>query len=477
MSASRMRVLAGAVAACLLSAGTALAQGAPAPAPAPAQAPASAPQNAPVFSQEELDQILAPIALYPDQLLAQIFMAATYPLEIVEADRWLKQGNNAKLKGDDLANALQSQPWDPSVKSLIPFPQVLDMMSQQLSWTQKLGDAMLAQESDVMASVQRLRQKAQSSGSLQSNQQQTVSTEGQTIIIQPANPETVYVPVYQPTQVYGTWPYPSYPPYYYPPSPYYPIATPFLSGMAFAAGVAVVGSMWGWGNCNWGGGNVNINNNVYNNINRGNINAGRAQQLPAGAGAGGRGNWQHNPQHRGGVAYRDQGSRQNYGRASTGSGQNFRGRDGGAGRPGQGAGAGRPGQGAGAGAGRPGQGAGAGAGRPGQGAGAGANRPSQGAGANRPSQGAGANRPSQGGARPSQGAMGGGQGGARPSQGAGAGSRPSAGPSAFGGMGNGRSAGAQSNRGASSRSFSGGGGARGGGGSRGGGGGRGGGRR
>ena len=448
----------------------------------PAQGSAPQQQNAPVFSEQELDQILAPIALYPDQLLAQIFMAATYPLEIVEADRWLKQGTNAKLTGDQLANALQPQTWDPSVKSLVPFPQVLDMMSQQLSWTQKLGDAVLAQESDVMTSVQRLRQKAQSSGSLQTNQQQTVSSEGQTIIIQPADPQTVYVPVYQPSTVYGTWPYPSYPPYYYPPSPYYPIATPFLSGMAFAAGVAVVGSMWGWGNCNWGGGNVNINNNVYNNINRTNIANGRASTLPAGQG--GRGNWQHNPQHRGGVAYRDQGSRQNYGRASTGGGQNFRGRDGagaGAGnRPGQGAGAGnRPGQGAGAGN-RPGQGAGAGN-RPGQGAGAGGNRPGQGAGAgagaNRPSQGAGANRPSQGAGaganRPSQ-------GGARPSQGAGAGSRPSAGPSAFGGMNNGRSAGAQSSRGASSRGFSGGGGGGrggGGGGRGGGGGGRGGGRR
>ncbi|HTS91934.1 MAG TPA: DUF3300 domain-containing protein [Stellaceae bacterium] len=465
MSATLMRVLAGAMAACLLSAGAALAQTAPAPAPAPAPAAGSAPQqqNTPVFSQEQLDQMLAPIALYPDQLLAQIFMAATYPLEIVQADRWLKEGTNAKLTGDQLDNALQPQPWDPSVKSLVPFPQVLDMMSQQLDWTQKLGDAVLAQESDVMASVQRLRQKAQSSGSLQSNQQQTVSTEGQTIIIQPANPETVYVPVYQPTAVYGAWPYPSYPPYYYPPSPYYPIATPFLSGMAFAAGVAVVGSMWGWGNCNWGGGNININNNVYNNINRGNINNGRAQNLPAN-GAGGRGNWQHNPQHRGGVAYRDQNSRQNFQRANAGSGsrQNYRGYDGAGNRPGQGAGAGgnrpgqggaganRPGQGAGAGANRPGQGAGAGANRPGQGAGAGANRPGQGAGtgANRPSQGAGANRPSTG-------------------------ARPSTQPGAYGGMGNGRSVNAQSARGAQSRSYSGGGGARGGGGggARGGGGG------
>ena len=464
MNSSRMRVLAGAAAAFLLSAGTVLAQGAAPPTPAPAPAPAGgAQQNAPVFKQEELDQMLAPIALYPDDLLAQVFMAATYPIEIVQADRWVKDPNNAKLKGDALANALQSQPWDPSVKSLVPFPQVLDMMSSKLDWTQKLGDAVLAQEADVMASVQRLRQQAQSAGTLKSTEQQVVKSEGQAIIIQPANPEVVYVPVYEPSVVYPSWPYPSYPPYYYPPSPYYPFGGALAAGIGFAAGVAIVGGMWGWGNCNWGGGNINVNNNIYNNINRGNINAGRASQLPAG---GGRGNWQHQPQHRGGVAYRDQGSRQNYQRPSAtpaSSRQGSRGYDGAGGRPSQGAGAGgaRPSQGAGAGGARPSQGAGAGGARPSQGAGAGGARPSQGAGA--------------GGARPSQGA-------ARPSQGAGVsgGARPSSQPSAFGGMGNGRSVNAQSSRGASSRSYSGGGGARGGGGGGGrggGGGGRGGGGR
>jgi hypothetical protein len=212
--------------AMLLAGGPAFAQTpAPAPAPAQQQQPATDPQG-PVFKPEELDQIAAPIALYPDDLLAMVFMAATYPLEIVQADRWRKDAKNAKLQGKELEDALQSQPWDPSVKSLTPFPQVLDMMSQKLDWTQKLGDAVLAQQSDLMTAVQRLRQKAQGSGALKTSEQQVVKTEGQTIIIQPAKPDTVYVPTYNPTTAYGAWPYPAYPPYYYPPPaayyPYYP---------------------------------------------------------------------------------------------------------------------------------------------------------------------------------------------------------------------------------------------------------------
>lgn len=290
-----------------------LPQGA-ATAPSPiATAPATG-SAAPVFKPEELDQILAPIALYPDDLLAQVLMASTYPLEIVQADRWAKDPKNKDLKGDTLANALQNQTWDPSVKSLVPFPSVLDMMSQQLDWTQKLGDAVLAQQKDVMASVQRLRQKAQAADQLQTNDKQVVTTQpptesggSQTIIIQPANPQVVYVPTYNPTVVYGGWPYPSYPPYYYPPNPLYYPGQAFFSGMAFAAGAAVVGSLWGWGNCNWGGGNVNVNVNNWNNINRNNIRNGRATQLGANGGQ-----WRHDPRHRGGVAYRDAGTRQQY---------------------------------------------------------------------------------------------------------------------------------------------------------------------
>ena len=303
---------------------------APAANPPAATAPAAAPA-APVFKPEELDQLLAPIALYPDDLLAQVLMASTYPLEIVQADRWVKDPKNKDLKGDALANALQNQTWDPSVKTLVPFPSVLDMMSQQLDWTQKLGDAMLAQQKDVMDSVQRLRQKAQAADQLKTTEQQTVTTQppaesggSQTIIIQPTNPQVVYVPTYNPTVVYGSWPYPSYPPYYYPPNPLYYPGQAFFSGMAFAAGAAVVGGLWGCCNTNWGGGNVNVNVNNWNNINRNNIRNGRATTLPAN-----RSNWSHNPSHRGGVAYRDAGTRQQYlgNRANPSvNSQDFRGR-------------------------------------------------------------------------------------------------------------------------------------------------------
>jgi hypothetical protein len=277
------------------------------------------------FSQEELDQIVAPIALYPDSLLAQIFMASTYPLEVVQAARWVKTNKN--LKADALTAALEKENWDPSVKSLVNFPQVLDMMNEKLDWTQKMGDAVLAQQKDVMDTVQKLRAKAQAAGNLKTTEQQTVivEKETQTIIIEPANPQVVYVPAYNPTVVYGAWAYPAYPPYtYYPPG--------YTAGAAlfsFGAGVAV-GAAWGyaWGNCNWGGGDVNVNvnrnANINNNINRSNY------QNKITAGQGGQGQWQHNPEHRKGVSYRDQGTAQKFDRAA-GSGnaqsrESYRGR-------------------------------------------------------------------------------------------------------------------------------------------------------
>jgi uncharacterized membrane protein YgcG len=274
----------------------------------------------PVFKQEELDQILAPIALYPDSLLAQILMASTYPLEVVQADRWAKQ--NTTIKGDALTAALEKQPWDPSVKSLVNFPQVLAMMGEKLDWTQKLGDAFLAQQKDVMATVQTLRKKAVDTGNLKTTKEQQVIVEKETIIIESASPQVVYVPTYNPTVVYGAWPYPAYPPaYYYPPG--YVAGTALLS---FGVGMAV-GAAWGyaWGDCNWRGGDVDVdvnrNTNINNNINRGNY----AKQYQ-----GGRGNWQHNPEHRKGVSYRDQATGQKYNRASTNeavqSRENFRGR-------------------------------------------------------------------------------------------------------------------------------------------------------
>lgn len=282
------------------------------PPPQGAAAPAAAPPAAGgnTFSQGELDQLLAPIALYPDALVAQVLMAATYPLAIVEAQRWVKA--NPNLKDKALEDALQQQSWDPSVKSLAVFPQVLDMMSEKLDWTQKLGDAFLAQQKDVLDTVQALRAKAQQQGALKDTKEQKVvtTTENNTTVIkiEPTNPEVVYVPTYNPTVVYGAWPYPAYPPYYYYPPGY--VAGGALLG--FTAGVIVGGALWG--NCNWGRGDVNVNVNRYNNFNRTNIS---------------NGNWQHNAANRGSVPYRDKGVAQQYGRgqnANAASREQFRGR-------------------------------------------------------------------------------------------------------------------------------------------------------
>jgi hypothetical protein len=255
-----------------------------------------------VYKQEELSQILAPIALYPDDLIAQILMASTYPLEIVEATRWAKA--NPNLKGSQLATELEKQNWDPSVKSLVNFPQVLNMMNDQLDWTQKLGNAFLAQQKDVMSTIQGLRAKAQAQGNLKTTKEQKVVVQDQVIVIQPADPQVVYVPTYNPTVVYGVWAYPAYPPpYYYPPG-----YTVGAAAFTFAAGVAV-GAAWGyaWGNCNWHGGDVNVNvnrNTSYNNqINR-NAYVNQVQK---------NGQWQHNPDHRRGVGYQDSGTASKFG--------------------------------------------------------------------------------------------------------------------------------------------------------------------
>jgi hypothetical protein len=279
-----------------------------------------------VFKQEEMDQLVAPIALHPDPLISQILMASTYPLEVVQADRWAKQ--NASLKGDALTKALEAQDWDPSVRSLVNFPQVLTMMSEKLDWTQKLGDAFLAQEKAVLATIQSLRAKAQASGNLKTTKEQTVIVEEKIIKIEPASPQVVYVPTYNPTVVYGAWPYPAYPPYYYYPPGY--VAT---SMFAFGAGVAM-GAAWGyaWGNCNWGGGDVDIDVNRNTNINN-NINRDQAKQKLQERGQinqKGQGKWQHNAEHRKGVSYRDQGTAQKFNKASTNdaikSREQFRGR-------------------------------------------------------------------------------------------------------------------------------------------------------
>ena len=275
-------------------------------------ATAQSSSNQQLLSAEQLDQLVAPIALYSDPLLAEVLMASTYPLEVVQADRWAK--SHRSLKGDALTDALAKESWDDSVKSLARVPTVLSMMSDKLDWTQKLGDAVLAQQADVMNAVQHLRARAQSNGKLELNSQQTVNvkTENQQqyIVIEPASPNEIYVPYYQPAVVYGAWPYPAYPPLYFAPPPGYVTASALAAGVAFGAGVAVGHAVWG--SCNWGGHNINVVNNKSVNINNFNRNEANFTE------------WQHNAEHRHGVRYNNDAVRQQFARHSDQAERQFR---------------------------------------------------------------------------------------------------------------------------------------------------------
>src|SRR6266704_2662216 len=357
-------------------------------------------EQAPQLPSGELDSLVAPIALYSDPLLAQTLAASTYPLEIIQLQQWMDR--NKGLKGKALADAVAKQQWDPSVQGLIEFPDVVQRMAGNVQWTTDLGNAFLAQQSDVMDAVQRMRAKAQGTGNLKTSAQQVVETQTvpsgkQVIKIEQANPDVVYVPSYDPTVMYGP------PPAEY---PYYPYTYPgYVPGTALAwgAGIALGAAAWGswgghWGNCDWNGGNVKINNN-YNYNKNNNFNRNVTRQ--------GQGNWQHNPQHRGNAPYANRQTANKYGGTAGGAGAGNRPGGGagagniGANRPSGGAGAANRPSGGGAGtANRPG-GGGAGAGnRPGGGGAGTANRPGGGGAgtANRPGGGAGtANRQSGGG--------------------------------------------------------------------------------
>ena len=286
-----------------------------------AQAQDSAPQ--PTFRQEELDQMLAPIALYPDDLLVQVLMATTYPLEVVQAARWVQA--NPNLSGDQLAAALEQQDWDPSVKSLVNFPSILQMFNDRLEWMQKLGDAFLAQKDQVMDTVQKLRQRAQAQGYLQSTSQErvVVDPQSQAIDLEPADPQMMYVPAYDPTVAYGPWWWPAYPPYYY-----YPPGLSITDG--FIDFGVPLGLAWGyaWGGFDWHrhGVSINVTRNVrFNNrIERNRY----VSQVTMG---GGQGAWRHDPTHRVGVAYRTPSVAQQFGRGprpGASARQEFRGFDG-----------------------------------------------------------------------------------------------------------------------------------------------------
>ncbi len=270
--------------------------------PPPADQPPQQ-QAAPLYDGAQLDQLLAPIALYPDQLLGQILISATYPLEVVEAARWLQDPNNAALRGDALAQALDQQDWDPSVKSLVPFLGVIQMMNEQLQWTQKLGDAFLAQQGDVMDSVQRLRHEAWNNGRLQSTPQQVVTSNGPDIVIEPADPNMVYVPYYDPNVVFGAWAYPDEPPYYFAPPPGY-VYGPVVAGIGFGVGYGVFGPFWGWDDFDWRRHRVHIDRDRFRDMDRFHHDKDVGDT------------WQHDPEHRRGVAYHDPVSQQRFMRAN-----------------------------------------------------------------------------------------------------------------------------------------------------------------
>ncbi len=271
--------------------------------------PAQAPPSDQLLKPAQLEAIVAPIALYPDPLLANVLAASTYPLEVVQADRWITE--HKSLKGDRLKQEVDKQSWDDSVKALAGTSAVLSMMSEKIDWTRSLGDAVLAQQPDVMDAIQRLRLKAQANNKLVSTKQQKVSVqqeEGkQVVVIEPAEADTMYVPYYEPATVYGEWPYPEYPPYYFG-TPSYIGAGVIATGLAFGAAWAIGrwGNYWG-GGFNWGNRNLYVNHHNRNN-------------------------WQHNPAHRQGVRYSNANVQQRFGnnnlRAGSGNRMDFRGRDG-----------------------------------------------------------------------------------------------------------------------------------------------------
>jgi hypothetical protein len=256
---------------------------------------------------DQLDSLVAPIALYPDPLLAQTLAASTYPLELMQLQQWLAR--NPGLKDQALAQAVSRQPWDPSIQAMAALPDVVKRLTDDIQWTADLGNVFLAQQSDVMDAVQRMRQKARSTGNLTATEQQTVETQvverKEVIVIEQANPQVVYVPSYNPTVVYGAPVYP-YPPIYYPPAGYYAAGAAISFGVGVAMGAAWGGG-WGWG-ARWGDNDITINNN--NNFNRNaNINGGVRNSGNS---------WQHRPEHRGGAPYGDRATANRFGGTARG---------------------------------------------------------------------------------------------------------------------------------------------------------------
>jgi len=273
---------------------------------------ASADQQPAIIPASQLDSLVAPIALYPDPLISQVLVASTYPLEIIQLQQWLEKNENLKDKA--LVNEVSKQPWDPSIQAMAALPEVVKRLADDIQWTTDLGNAFLAQQSDVMDAIQRMREKAQGTGALKSNEQVRVETkvvENKTVIvIERASPEVVYVPSYNPVYVYGPPVYP-YPAIYYPPYPTGAVvaATAISFGVGVAMGAAWGGG-WGWG-CGWGDNDIDIN--VNNNFNRNaNISGGNRANISGGN------KWQYNPRHRGGAPYPSRGTADRFGGTARG---------------------------------------------------------------------------------------------------------------------------------------------------------------
>ncbi len=252
-------------------------------------------QDRPTFSQQQLEQMLAPIALYPDPLLSQILMASTYPLEVVEAARWSRSHSN--LVGEDAVRAAENENWDPSVKSLLAFPQVLARMDEDLQWLQTLGDAFLGQEPQVMDTVQNLRRRAQAAGNLRSDERQRIVENGPVVVVLPANPLIIYVPYYDPWVVYGPWWWPDYSPVYWRPFPGYYLRPGFAGGFYWGPSIRIsVGYFFGA--FDWSHRHVRVvQSNYY-------YSGAAIHRVPAVYRDRSPGRWQHDPVHRRGVAYR-----------------------------------------------------------------------------------------------------------------------------------------------------------------------------
>ncbi len=272
------------------------------------QAASATTSSAARIPNDQLDSLVAPIALYPDPLLAQVLAASTYPLEIIQLQQWMAK--HPDLKGDALAAAVEKENWDPAVQGLAALPDVVKRLGDDVKWTTDLGNAFLAQQSDVMAAVQRMRKKASDGGNLKTTEQQTVTTQvvqtQQVIVIQQANPQVIYVPTYNPVVVYGPPVYP-YPPIYYPPPGYYAAGVAIGFGVGIAMGAFWGGGGWGYGP-RWGYGSVhiNVNNRYVNHYNRYNSYNRYG------------GSWNHNPAHRGGAPYADRNTANRYGGTARG---------------------------------------------------------------------------------------------------------------------------------------------------------------